>query len=419
MIADKLRKLLEFEPVDLPVLSAYVDFTPELEGAADERPVTEDPPPLRSWRGREEPQQREFRPGIVEMRDRLAEYEKSLPVRGPEYDSFCADRDRIMDYLNEEASTACQGLAIFACSGADLWRTVNLPVPVETRLFVDRLPVVNPLAEVMDTYDPFVLCLADSTSARIYVVRLGQPAEEEKVKGPVINYKMTGGLSQRRIQERITNAVSAHMRDVANRVTEIVNEESIPWIMLAGDAIMLTEFRNHLPETMWDRVVEVASLDTKTPIHEAVEKSMEAILHAEQEDARRVEEQALEAAVSDGPGAAGVEPVAAALRRGAVDTLVLDRDFNAEGWRCMEDLTLIGDAGVPENCPTGDGAAEGVDLREAMTALALKAGAYVEFVDGSDALKKAGGAAAILRWRPDDLPHSRIESKDLAAAGRS
>lgn len=416
MIRDNLKILLGFEPVDLPVISAYVDFTPELEGASSERPETEDPPPLRSWRRREQPRQREFRPGIVRMRDLLAEHEKSVPIRGDEHDSFCADRDRIMDYLNDEADTAAQGVAVFACSQAGLWHTIEIPVPVETQLFVDRAPVVNPLAQVMDTYDPFVLCIADSTSARIYTVRLGEPDSEELVKGPVINYKMTGGLSQRRIQERITNAVSAHMRDVAERVTEIVREEDIPWIMLGGDAIMLTEFRNHLPERMWDRVVEVANLDARLPVHEAVSSSMTAILEAEEQDSRRVEEQALAAAVSNREGAAGIEPVVAALRQGAVDTLVMDTNFNAEGWRCAADLTMIGDGGSPEGCPVGAGPAESTDLREAMVSLALRTGAYTEFVDGSDALCKAGGVAAILRWRPENLPESAIETSDLQEA---
>jgi peptide subunit release factor 1 (eRF1) len=302
-------------------------------------------------------------------------------------------------------------VAIFACSGEGVWEVVELPVAVETRLVIDRTPLIHPLAYVEDVYDRYALCLADSQTARVYVVTLGRAEREETVKGPTINYKMTGGWSQKRIQERIKNAVSEHIREVAARLEQIVFTENLPWIILAGDEIVQTEFKRHLSERAWERVVEQNRLDTKLPAHEAIARSLETIREAEGAEARDMARQALDATLADGLGAAGVEAVVQALRQGAVDTLILDREFSATGWRCVEDPSVAGDGGVPSECPVGPGPAEPADLREELVSQALQTGAEVEFVEGSEELARMGGVAALLRWRPSDLPN-RVADKE-------
>jgi peptide subunit release factor 1 (eRF1) len=139
---------------------------------------------------------------------------------------------------------------------------------------------------------------------------------------------------------------------------------------------------------------------------------LEAVLEAERTEARDIARQALDATLADGLGAAGAEAVLHALQQGAVDTLVLSRDLAAPGWRCAEDPTHVGAGGTPERCPICSGAAEPADLREELTTLALRSGAHVEFVDESEALARMGHVAALLRWRPDDLPPSFVEETE-------
>lgn len=156
--------------------------------------------------------------------------------------------------------------------------------------------------------------------------------------------------------------------------------------------------------------MEVNRLDTKLPEHEAVARSLEAIREAERADARDMARQALDATLSDGLGAAGVEAVVQALRQGAVDTLILAQEFRVSGWRCVENPSLAGDGGVPSECPVGPGAAEPADLREELVSQALQTGAEVEFVEGSAELARMGGIAALLRWRPPALPDRVAEA---------
>jgi peptide subunit release factor 1 (eRF1) len=412
MLKDILHRLTAMEPTPLPFLSAYIDLTPELKGSYHPEFRPQGPPPRMSWRRQEEeaPEPHLHRQGTTVMRDLLRTKGRMVSAHGPERESYDADSFRILKAMHDQFNPASKGAAIFACHGEDVWEVVELPVSIETRLIVDRKPFLSPLAYIEDTYEPYALCIANSETARIYVVALGRAESQETVEGQEINRTMTGSWSQKRIQQRIDNAVSEHIRDVAERLEEIVFAEDIPYIVLGGDEIAKTEFRKHLSKRAWERVVEMSHLDMKTPEHEAIAQTMETILKAEQEDARDLAQQAIDAALADDLGAAGPEAVIQALRVGAVDTLILSTDFEASGWRCSENAMLIGEEGQPVECPPGSGFAEKADLREEMTALALKTGAAVEFVEESDSLTQAGGVAAILRWRPDKLPERVEES---------
>lgn len=406
MLRKTLERLAGLKRTPFPFISVYVDLTPELEGSYTSSGGAEDKAPLKSWRRTDEPDHRHYRPGITRLYALLSEKSKLMGVRGPERDSFDADVQRLHSYLDAELDTSANGLAIFACDHEGIWEVEELPVSVETQVFIDHGPTVHPLALVEDTYDRYALCLADSQSARVWVVAMGRVQHEESIDGPTVNYKMTGGWSQKRIQERITNVVSEHIRSVAQRLEEIVFTEDIPWIVLGGDEIVQTEFKKHLSDRAWQRVVEVNRLDTKLPAHEAIAESVDAVIKAEHEEGLDLARRALDATLSNNLGAAGEQAVSHALSLGAVETLILDKRFESEGWRCMDDPSQVGGSGQPDDCPVGPGPAETVDLKEAFVKLALQTGAQVEFVDNSEDLERLGHVAALLRWRPADLPPS-------------
>jgi len=402
------------EPSSFPFVSAYVDLTPDLDGNYQYEDSTGDKPPLRPWGRSAQREQRHFRPGIVQMRDFLSAKGKMLPVRGPERESFDTDAARIREYLEGEFTEgeydpSVQTIAIFACSALNIWETGPMPSLVETQLLIDRTPFISPLAYTIDAYDRYAICLADSQSARVYVVTLGKATQDEQISGPVINYKKTGGSRQKRIQERISNAVSEHIQAVAQRLEEIVLKENVRWVIISGDEIIQTEFARYLSDRIKELLVETDRIDTKVPEHEAVKASLQWILEAERGEARDIARQALDAALSDGLGAAGLEAVVMGLRQGAVDTLILDKDFAATGWRCKEPPYLVGDGGTPDVCPFGPGEAEPANLREEMVTQAVQTGAEVEFVENSDELTRMGGVAALLRWKPQSLPNRVTE----------
>ena len=120
-----LDKLLNFEPVDAPVISLYLDARADQHG------------------------QQNFLPFV---RKQLTNRIKSFENQSDEQTSLEEDFVRIVRYLESEVPPSVQGLAIFACSKANDWFEVGqFDAPFErNRLFVSDRPHLYPLARLND-----------------------------------------------------------------------------------------------------------------------------------------------------------------------------------------------------------------------------------------------------------------------------
>ena len=120
-----MRRLVDFDPHELPVISLYLD------GRVDEHG------------------QHTFRPFV---RKHLTARAATYPVHSPERESFQADSVRILRYLEDELSPSAQGIAIFASSNeSDFFEVGQFDAPFErNRLFVGDRPHLYPLARLID-----------------------------------------------------------------------------------------------------------------------------------------------------------------------------------------------------------------------------------------------------------------------------
>ncbi|MBA2380341.1 MAG: hypothetical protein H0V76_12275, partial [Blastocatellia bacterium] len=112
-----LRRMAEFEPTELPVLSVYLDVRPHAVGESPGR-----------------------RTGEIILRDRLNELEKTLGPRGEQLESFREDREKIENFIANEMSDSAQGLVVFACSGSGLWETAEVGIELEDEVLLGDRP---------------------------------------------------------------------------------------------------------------------------------------------------------------------------------------------------------------------------------------------------------------------------------------
>src|SRR6266536_1204692 len=97
-LSAQLDRLTSWDTGPLPVVSLYLNLQPMADGRRDQVDVF-----LRN-----------------EFADRLATY----PAEGPERDSLEQDSVKIANYLRDVDRSA-QGVAVFACSGAELFEAVQ------------------------------------------------------------------------------------------------------------------------------------------------------------------------------------------------------------------------------------------------------------------------------------------------------
>src|SRR5690348_2695353 len=105
-----LERLANLPSTDHPFLSVYLDW--QVDGNGN-------------------------RQSLVNLDDEFGVVADGLKAReNVDFDSFNADRARIMDYVNNGAPPEAQGLAIFACDAEGIWEPIPLDVPVPTEITV-------------------------------------------------------------------------------------------------------------------------------------------------------------------------------------------------------------------------------------------------------------------------------------------
>src|SRR4030095_7336632 len=125
-LSHRMETLAALEPSPFPVISLYLSLAP-------------------NQNGRESYEQ--F------VRKVLSDRARALPAESPERESVERDAERIRQYLDSEKQPSWQGIAIFACSGADLFETIPLETPFDDHwMFVGSSPHLYPLAKLVDTY---------------------------------------------------------------------------------------------------------------------------------------------------------------------------------------------------------------------------------------------------------------------------
>src|SRR5215210_5973717 len=303
LLQEKFDRLVSFPPTTFPVLSLYLNAEPDQHGKDDV--------------------------------DRFLRRE--LPARGRTFEPRSADREsydrdveRIQTWVAENLRPSANGVAIFACAGADdFFEAVQLEAPVkEHRLYVYNQPQLYELARLTDAYPRYAAVVLDSQLARIFVFALGGTVGEAKVEGEPVKGHQAGGWSQARYQRHVGNQRQQHAKDVVAALDKIVRDEEIGHIVLAGDEVILPTFRGELPQHLQEKVIEdVLRLDISAPEHEVLKATLDAMSSEDRrEDADRVR-RAIEGYRAGGLGVAGLAPTLLALIRGQVSELLISEEF--------------------------------------------------------------------------------------------
>jgi stalled ribosome rescue protein Dom34 len=377
-----LKKLLDFEPVDAPVISLFLDARADQHG------------------------QQNFLPFV---RKQLTSRIKSYDSQSGEQVSLEEDFVRIVRYLESDVPPSIQGLAIFACSKANDWFEVGqFDAPFErNRLFVSDRPHLYPLARLIDQYRRYAVVLADTNRAQIFVFAAGRAVEREEVENAKTKHVKVGGWSQARYQRHEQNYHLQHAKEVVDMLERIVREDNIEQIILAGDeATVIPLLREQMPKQLEEKVIDALSLAIDTPEHELLDESLTAFRRFDSlTDIQKVE-RLLNEYRADDLGVAGVSETLVALSNGQVEEMLIAAkadsiQFDEEEVKAVLELYQT-DERLPET----------LDQRTVTDELVRRANvlssARVTFIEDSTRLERLGGVGALLRYRyPEEISHKK------------
>ncbi|PYR63160.1 MAG: hypothetical protein DMF91_04295 [Acidobacteria bacterium] len=333
-LSDQLDRLSAWDPGPFPVVSLYLNLQSNEHGR-DQFDTF-----LRK-----------------EFADRLA----TFPAEGPERESLNRDVEKIRSYV-DGVDRAAQGLAVFTCSGADLFEAITLAAPVtEHRLSISTEPNLYPLALLADEYPRYAAVVADTNAARIFVFAGNALQHAEQIKGTKTKRHKMGGWSQARYQRHTENYHLHHAKEVVDTLWRSVRDEGIQSIILAGDEVIVPLLKDQMPKDVAERVVDVVKLEIRATDREVLDTTLAALREVDAKTDRERVDALLDAYRSSGLACVGPERTRKALELGQVDELVIsvagigdDQEANAfvlkarqtsAGVRFIEDGTLLAQVG--------------------------------------------------------------------------
>lgn len=303
----------------------------------------------------------------------------------------------IESFLSDELTAETTGVAIFSSPDEEFFLPLELGVSVEPELFIGSRPHLKQLAMLRSQHPHILAAMVDAKNGRLYEIRLGTVVDEIHVDDPEVPSKTDqGGWSQANIQRHIQDHVNHHQKEVAERLTRMVDQRKPEFVVLIGQERNLANFEQYLPKRVADAAVGRIHLDIRAPRDEIVKQSEEVVLrHRKALIQERLEELAT-IAEKNGRATLGWNGVVKAVNERKLEHLLINSDTHARGWKCRN-CSVIGHS-VPLGCPSCGGTVLTVDLVEQFISAAISESAAISFATDPSVLDEFDGVGAFLRF---------------------
>ena len=386
-LANLIEKLAAFEPADAPFISLY------LNAQADDR-------------GRDN--------YAAFVKTELANAAAEYGDESPESESFKADTEKIEAFLDKDVRPDANGIAIFACSAANFFETLQFEAKIENnRFFVFDRPYIYPLARLIGQNPRFTVVQADTNFARIFVFGdhandLEDAADEalvEEIQNVKTQRQQQGGWSQQRFQRRVENFHKDHAKEIAATLDKLVRDEGIEIIVFSGqEAKILQLLEDELTKAVQEKVVGTMNLDQYASENDLRDAALEIVERYDREQDREAVERMINATESGELGCYGVSKTLAALSNGQVEELLILADprrirYSEENVeQVLEDYAPGDDNSLTDALPDTH---ERRQILDELIKRAFNSAARIRFIEENSLLSGFGGVGAVFRYKID------------------
>ena len=370
----QLDRLVACEPVDLPVISLYLDMQADEHG------------------------KKRFEPFLRKaFNERQRTYSSGTPAR----QSFEADVERINAFLAEQVPRSTTGLAIFACHGANLFETIQMNAPIDEHwLFIGTVPHLYPLARINDQYPRYAALLVDTNSARLFVFSLADIEAQQDVQNVKTRRTSMGGWSQARYQRHLENFHEQHMKEVVDILDRVVREEAINQVVISCDDATRPLLMHEMPKQLAEKVIDVDHLDIKAPGHQVLSETLDALRAKDAETDQEHVEAMIGAWRGGGLAVVGPDDTLEALQMGQVEELLITTHPDAlRRPTTLPQGITPGPVEVDTSAPAASLDPDRLKLADELVTKAHASAARIRFIESSDLLSEVGGVGALLRFK--------------------
>jgi peptide subunit release factor 1 (eRF1) len=356
--AATFRRLRDFDPGELPVISMYLT-------------VPVDPHEHNGIRTRVNSLLEQVRPlGADESLSHAAR----LSVR--------QDLERIEE-LRAKEHWRPPAIAVFSCSGKNFLEEVQLPRRIRDRILADATPWVWPMMAVLEDFHRAVVLVTDRKSAQVWELFQGeiqrlQEVEDRALRKP--NYAGWHGLKEHTVGHKALELEKHHVLRVVEMLDEIFVDPSYELLVLGGQHDELARLEAALPKRLRQRLAGTFNVDVRPNLEAEVRERASAVVESwEREDEKRKVQDLFERAASQRPAAIGLRECLWAATTAAVEELLVHDDVTAPGVVCPREGWLGESA---DSCPVcGTPTRQTPDVIDELVERVIDEGGSIEHVE--------------------------------------
>ena len=250
--------------------------------------------------------------------------------------TVCDDLQRIEEHLKAGIDRSrTRGVAVFACSPHDLWRVIELPVPVRNQLVVNASPHVRQLEAIIDEYERFAVLLADRERSRMFIFELGELVDKTEQLDRLPRHEDDGGeLDRDSVRSHVDAAAHHHLKRAAQAAFHVFQEQSFDHLILGAPDPIVADLERELHPYLRERIAARLSVSVGARDDEIRKAALEVESQVERAKEAAAVQKLRDAVGAGNGGAAGLDPVLTVLVERRVETLLVSDGFEAPGWRC-------------------------------------------------------------------------------------
>jgi hypothetical protein len=324
-----------------------------------------------------------------------------LEGKDPEEDVRAVTRyfDSQYDWKNYRSAV------VFSAQGQDFFQAYPLQVRMWDQVRMGSSPDLIPLLNAYNAHSGNGVALINQQEGRFLAFEMGELLEEQHHQGEDVQRQKHGGGSQttgtwrgdQGAGDTSDMTVERNLRSAADTADAFFKRHEVRRVFLGGTDENISSFRKFLPKRWQSLIVDEFQLDLESPAAAVQEAVQELLREEEQRRKGNLVDKAITEAAKGRHGLLRVDEILSAVPEGRVQTLIVDREFHQEGYRCSgcEYLTVQ----ELNACPFCGEEFEAIpDLSGMLVKDVLASGGSVEVLEDNQALQERDKIGALLRY---------------------
>jgi peptide subunit release factor 1 (eRF1) len=326
---------------------------------------------------------------------------ESMDLSKVRKESLLQDLDKIGRFGTQSLPVwNAAGLAIFACTGAKFWEELALPRAPRNHFIFDRSLYVRPLTAMLDEYRRICALLLDRQEARWYEVFMGEISLLDSLKSDVPSRVREGGwqgYESKRIERHIDAHLHDHFKKASLKTFDLFKKNQFYWLFLGCKEEYRSNFEPLLHPYLKERLKGWLKTDSNNTKDKILKQSLEMERKLKDEEETALAQSLVSELEKGGRAVSGTKEVLRKLNTWEVQSLVLSRNFAAEGRTCPKCHYLYIDE---VRCPVCQIKTEKVqDIVHESVHAALDKKVQVRYVTPPSKLDRYGKIGAFLRYK--------------------